>query len=113
MSVNVGLDSPNVTICKKENPDSKVSASFFLDSATKALEDRASQRDTPSGERSMQRTVALYNAYKRNLEMSEADGWAFMVFLKLVRGDQGEFREDDYVDATGYIALLGETKSQS
>lgn len=84
----------------------------FLKEASSALKDRASQRDTPEGERSMSRTVALFNAYKGEELLSETDGWVFMVFLKLIRGDQGKFIKDDYVDGAGYMALAGEAKSK-
>lgn len=92
-------------------------AKSFLEQATKALSDRAIERDSLSGERSMSRTVKLFNAWREGRgdtseELTETDGWIFMIFLKLVRGDQGNFRADDYIDAAGYAALAGESKSK-
>ena len=89
-----------------------IPAHTFLSDASAALKDRAAQRDALEGERSMARTVALFNSFKGKELLSETDGWLFMVFLKLIRGDQGEFRSDDYVDAAGYVALAGEAKSE-
>ena len=56
----------------------------------------------------MTRTVEAFNAIY-DLGMTERQGWAFMVLLKLVRGSQGEFRADDYIDAAAYAALCGES----
>ena len=40
--------------------------------------------------------------------MCEADGWAFMVFLKLARAAEGKHRRDDWVDGSAYMALACE-----
>jgi len=92
-------------------------AYYFLETAAKEMKDRASQRDTQtqtpggvSGERSMAATVRAFNALTGK-NLTEADGWEFMILLKLVRGRQGAFRADDYVDAAAYCGLLGECES--
>lgn len=88
-----------------------IQAHEFLEVAGKELKDKATQRDNiVGGERSMSSTVKAFNALTgRNL--SEKEGWEFMILLKLVRGRQGSFRSDDYVDAAAYSALLGECAS--
>lgn len=81
----------------------------LLESAANAMIQRAALRDAQeTGERSMAKTVAMFNAYKGANIMSEEDGWVFMVLLKLVRGSQGNFHADDYIDGAAYTALLGE-----
>jgi hypothetical protein len=75
------------------------------------MKDRAIQRDTPGGERTMAKTVAMHNLITGK-DLTEEQGWLFMVMLKIVRGSQGEFREDDYVDAAAYCALQGEAAAK-
>lgn len=96
----------------------KKHAYTFLETAVKEMKDRAAQRDTQTvgaqagGERSMAATVRAFNALTGK-NLTEAEGWEFMILLKLVRGRQGAFRADDYVDAAAYAALLGECESTS
>ena len=82
-------------------------ASNVTQLATDALADRAQQRDTPTGERSMARAVSIFKAWT-GVELSEADGWRFMVALKQAREVQGGLHADDYIDICGYSALLAE-----
>jgi hypothetical protein len=93
----------------------------FLEKAVKEMKDRAEQRDVKhdpgstkpgGGERSMARTIKAFNALTGH-NLTEEEGWEFMILLKLVRGRQGDFREDDYVDAAAYSGLLGECASSS
>ena len=94
----------------------KTHAYVFLESAVSEMRDRASQRDTAQtgngigGERSMAATVKAFNALTGH-NLTEENGWEFMILLKLVRGRQGKFRMDDYTDAAAYSALLGECAS--
>lgn len=91
----------------------KVHAYSFLEKAGSEMKDRASQRDnSPEGERSMASTVKAFNALTGH-NLNESEGWEFMILLKLVRGRQGSFREDDYVDAAAYSGLLGECASST
>lgn len=93
-------------------------AATFLRRATEAIEARGVVRDQPTGERSMARTVAMFNALMSNdtpdtmtkgaNELSELDGWRFMICLKLARSVGGQFNPDDYIDMAGYAALAGE-----
>lgn len=71
------------------------------------LQERGTSRDLPQGERSMPRAVAIFNAMTRGA-MSVADGWRFMLALKLARMMAGKYKEDDYDDLIGYAALLAE-----
>lgn len=82
-------------------------ASSLLVSAADAIEARANLRDQPSGERSMARTVAAFNAmYGQHL--TEENGWQFMALLKMARSSAGAFHVDDYTDQAAYSALAGE-----
>jgi hypothetical protein len=81
-------------------------ASEILDAAITTLEDRAASRDV-SQERSMARTVEIFNAIG-NCQLSELDGWMFMVALKIARSCQGAINPDDFIDLAGYSALAGE-----
>jgi len=108
-----------------EQVSRKKHAYLFLETAAKEMRDRATQRDVSlgapnstlgngtgqPGERSMASTVKAFNALTGH-NLTESEGWEFMVLLKLVRGRQGDFRMDDYVDAAAYSALLGECASQ-
>lgn len=82
----------------------------FLKQGQTEMEDRAVTYDNPEGERSMGKTVAMFNALT-GLSMTEEQGWKFMVCLKLVRSEQGEFRGDNFIDGAAYFALAGETGS--
>lgn len=59
------------------------------------------------GERSMAHTVEIFEAWTGN-KISEADGWRFMMCLKMARSLTGKPKLDTYVDFAGYSALLGE-----
>lgn len=82
----------------------------FLNQANRQLMERASQRDSPDGERSMRRCVAAFNALY-GTDLTETQGWQFMSLLKKARAAQGAYREDDYVDDAAYAALAGESAS--
>lgn len=89
-------------------PD-KTIPSQLLAAAANTIDNRATERDLEQ-ERSMAGTVQAFNAiYGTNL--SEAQGWAFMVLLKLKRQTVGPFKVDDYVDGSAYFALLGESRA--
>lgn len=82
------------------------SAKQFLEDAIASQDDRAAERDSHT-ERSMVATVNAFNAlYDKNL--TEVEGWMFMVMLKAARAKGGELRVDDYIDGASYFALAGE-----
>lgn len=88
-----------------------LTAPDILDTALEQLRDRAEKRDNPNGERSMARAVSIFNSWTSN-NLSEDDGWRFMIALKQAREIQGKPHMDDYVDGAGYFALLGESVSK-
>lgn len=88
--------------------DTKATAVEILHRAAGHIKDRASQRDQPQGERSMARTVAAFNALTGH-QLSERDGWMFMVALKAARAcSTPTGLPDDYEDLSAYGALAGE-----
>ena len=80
----------------------------LLEKAAATMRERSVERDVEA-ERSMARTVRSFNA-QFGTNMTEYQGWMFMVHLKLARAEGGNFREDDYLDAAAYIALAGECR---
>lgn len=82
----------------------------FLEEAVTTMRQRAQLRDAGNGERSMARTVAIFKAWT-DIDISEEDGWRFMIALKQARESQGKFNRDDYVDLAAYAGLLGECES--
>lgn len=80
--------------------------------AAKHMTDRASTYDQPHGERSMARTVSMFNTLtERSLTVEE--GWIFMALLKIVRSQQGNFRLDNYEDLAAYAALAAEEGAEA
>lgn len=78
-----------------------------LKAGLKHMEDRASTYDSPGGERSMKATVEAFNAISGH-ELTEEEGWMFMILLKLVRSQQGNFKSDNFEDASAYCGLMAE-----
>lgn len=86
-------------------------APALLIEAADTICNRAAERDSADGERSMARAVCMYNAWRgprSQSAMNEYEGWMFMVFLKLARAAEGKHRRDDYVDGAAYLALACE-----
>lgn len=92
---------------EKEEPQAKVTAASILNSALGHMEDRAATYDKPSGERSMGKTVQMFNTLT-GCGLTEEQGWLFMTCLKLARSQQGDYRADSYEDGAAYFALGGE-----
>ena len=82
-------------------------ASELLEEAIQQITKNAQDRDQPSGERSMARTVQVFNALT-GLQLDETMGWLFMVCVKLARSRGGGYVQDDYVDGAAYLTLAGE-----
>lgn len=92
--------------------DAKPSAPDLLIMAADTIGNRAAERDSAEGERSMARAVQMFNVWRgprAALGMTEHEGWAFMVFLKLARAAEGKHRQDDWVDGSAYMALCCES----
>tara|TARA_R110000787_G_C13443394_1_gene446736 strand:+ start:11405 stop:11680 length:276 start_codon:yes stop_codon:yes gene_type:complete len=85
--------------------------SELLRKSAQHIEDRAEQRDCPGGERSMLKTVVAFNALE-GTNLTEEQGWRFMVVLKYARATAGKFVIDDYEDMAAYAALAAETGSR-
>lgn len=95
------------------------SAPETLKRAAQLLQERGQQYDATSDEapheareRSMARTVETFNAL-HGTRLTEAQGWSFMLCLKLVRLFCAPgFHADSADDAVAYAALLGEGKAR-
>ena len=83
----------------------------FLLCAAKEMEARQTSYDMPEGERSMVATVEMFNSLT-GIELTETQGWKFMVLLKMVRAEYNGYRKDDYVDGAAYFALSGESAAK-
>ena len=88
-------------------------AEQFLRNGADVLAERGKEYDKPEGERSMARTVAAFNAITGK-DLTEAEGWAFMALLKMVRQWQnpGRYHEDSAIDGVNYSALMAEALSE-
>lgn len=85
-------------------------ATEILNAAEKHLTDRGATYDKPEGERSMQKTIAAFNAIA-DQSLTVEQGWLFMTLLKAVRTQQGNYKPDNYEDGAAYFALAGEQAS--
>lgn len=81
---------------------------FYLDTAKEMLKQRGKEYDSNGDERSMKATVEAFNAVTEG-DMSEEEGWLFMLLLKQVRQfTKPKFHEDSAIDSIAYNALLAE-----
>jgi hypothetical protein len=85
----------------------RIAAHEFLERGVSHMRNRAVQRDSEAGERSMARAVAAFNA-QEGTNLTEAQGWRFMIQLKYARAVNGVFVADDYEDMAAYAGLAGE-----
>lgn len=83
----------------------------ILNAAAGHMQDRAATYDKPEGERSMGATVEAFKAVTGH-QLTEEQGWLFMVLLKAVRSQQGGLRMDSYEDGAAYFALAGESAAR-
>lgn len=91
-----------------ESTDSSVRAPDVLGKARQHMLDRAATYDKPEGERSMAKTVEVFNAF-HGTSLTEAQGWHFMQILKDVRLFTREsYHADSAEDAVAYAALKAE-----
>lgn len=88
--------------------DKPIKAHEFLERGAQHMRDRAVQRDANDGERSMRRAVEAFNA-QEGTNLTEAQGWRFMIQLKYARAVNGVFVADDYEDMAAYAGLAGES----
>lgn len=107
--------SPACSKCWKRDgypgwaPSVSMTAPGLLAAALRHMEDRAATYDKQDGERSMARTVAVFNSF-HDLGMTEAQGWHFMQILKDVRlfSNPDKPHRDSIEDGIAYAALKGE-----
>ena len=92
-----------------EIEDDTPKAVQILNEAVAIMAERGKSYDKSGGEaeRSMPKIVAMFNALTGH-ELTPEQGWKFMCCLKLARSEQGEYREDNYIDGAAYMALAGE-----
>lgn len=92
--------------------DVHVTAPNLLAAAKHHMDARAATYDKPEGERSMGKTVEVFNAF-HGTSITEAQGWHFMEILKRVRLFSAPgYHADSAEDAVSYSALLGEAKAR-
>lgn len=86
----------------------------ILTEAVEVMAERGKSYDKSGGqaERSMPKIVAMFNALTGH-ELTPEQGWKFMACLKLARSEQGEHREDNYLDGAAYFALAGEEAGEN
>lgn len=86
----------------------------ILNEAVAIMAERGKSYDKSGAEaeRSMPKIVAMFNALTGH-ELTPEQGWKFMCCLKLARSEQGEYREDNYLDGAAYMALAGEEAEAS
>ncbi|AUR87810.1 hypothetical protein NVP1104O_60 [Vibrio phage 1.104.O._10N.286.49.A12] len=99
-----------VTAARFDTASGRIPAHEFLEKGVGHMKDRASQRDAEDGERSMKRCVEAFNALE-GTDLTETQGWKFMVMLKMARSVSGDFTTDDYEDMAAYAGLAGESAS--
>ena len=83
-------------------------AGEILNDAAKLIDTRGKERDKDDGERSMERCVKSFNAMTDH-NLTETEGWKFMMFLKMARMEGGAFKFDDYEDNVSYSGLMAES----
>ena len=85
----------------------------YCTKAAELMDERAASRDqADTGERSMARCVYAFNAMTGH-NLTEEDGWLFMVYLKHARMRGGSYNRDDYEDAVAYEALAAEAAEKA
>jgi len=89
-----------------------ISAEQFLYAGADHFEARKKKYDKPEGERSMAKTVEMFNTLTGH-NLNEQQGWKFMILLKTVRSEHGPFHADDYEDCAAYAGLAGEAASKT
>jgi hypothetical protein len=94
--------------------DSSEIPANILESAASHIQGRTTTYDTPSGDRSMEKAVGMFNALLGgDRRLSTEQGWMFMAIVKMARTQQGDFRMDNYEDLAAYAALAAESAHTS
>lgn len=83
----------------------------ILDKAANHMRERAATYDQPEGERSMAKTVAVFNVF-HGTNLTEEQGWHFMQILKDVRFfSTNTYHADSAEDCVAYAGLKAEARS--
>lgn len=85
-------------------------AATYLDIAKETMKERGASYDKEQ-ERSMNKIVHIFNTLTGH-HITEAQGWTFMMILKLVRANQGQYKDDNYIDLIAYASLLAECEHE-
>ncbi|WP_286707967.1 DUF6378 domain-containing protein [Psychrobacter sp. UBA2514] len=103
-----------IEVTSQGRKDDAPKAVQILNEAVQIMAERGKSYDKSGGEaeRSMPKIVAMFNALTGH-ELTPEQGWKFMCCLKLARSEQGEYREDNYLDGAAYMALAGEEASEA
>jgi len=88
-----------------------LTAGSILNTAAQHMQERAATYDQQGGERSIHKTVTMFNILT-GAGLTDEQGWLFMTCLKMVRAQQGRYRADSYEDGAAYFALAGESAAQ-
>jgi hypothetical protein len=84
----------------------------YLSAAEDAQTARASDYDSPGGERSVGDTVRAFNALTGH-QLTEVEGWQFLMLLKLKRLNSAHgVHMDSCVDAVSYASLMAEAQGR-
>lgn len=93
-------------------PTTTATAPDILTAAEAHMRQRAGTYDKPEGERSMRRTVDVFNQF-HGTALTEAQGWHFMQTLKDVRlFTRNGYHADSGEDGVAYAALKCEALAQ-
>ena len=88
-----------------------MNAAEFLDQAKKTMDERGKTYDVEGGgkqERSMGKTIQVFNSITGS-DLTESEGWMFMVLLKLVRQWASDgYHHDSALDSVAYTSLMAE-----
>lgn len=96
---------------KAETEAPAPTAPQVLENAAKHIGGRADTYDQPQGERSMARTVEVFNAM-HGTNLTPAQGWHFLQTLKDVRlFTRAKYHADSAEDCVAYAALKAEAKA--
>ncbi len=90
--------------------DVYISPDLILKQGAETLQARGVEYDGKGyqgGERSMAQTVEIFKAFT-GIQLSELDGWRFLICLKMARSTTGKPKLDTYIDMASYAALTGE-----
>ena len=101
---------PNPDTVTPPNPPIQFTAPQMLKRASDLMVERAVQYDSPEGERSMEKITNAFSAITGK-NITESEGWMFMVLLKLVRDNTRTLgHQDSCEDLIAYSSLYGESR---